>query len=147
MGWKTDWLYRLLFSEVARLWNRASKEAASSPEGEESSPEAFLIREFTQGDTRNSRCLPPVRRQWIYRGESFEEITNADAYKHTNDETIRGMFFTTSSIAFHITPDRKQVIFLYALGPRYGKGRVYLVHHQGSQGSLIPDQNAIGWIA
>ena len=148
MGWKTDWLYRLVFSEVARLWNRASKEAASSPEGGVSPPDAFFIREFTQGDTKNSRCLPPVRRQWIYRGgESFEQIANIEADKLKADETIRSMFYAIGSIAFHITPDRKQVILVHILGPRYGKACVYLVQGQGSQGRLSPEENAIIWVA
>ena len=55
------------------------------------------------------------------------------------------MFFTHGVVRFHITADRKRIVFVYVLGPLYGRGRVFRVEGQGRTGCLEPDPDAKAW--
>jgi len=148
MGWKTDWLYGLIFAEIRRIWDRARRDAARSPDLMGSAPDSFVIRQFAAGDVACSHCLPPLQRQWIYRGDDVFVPFTADADTETDVEPVRrGAFYATGTVAFHIAADRKAIIFVYGLGPRYGQAWAYRVVGQGQRAHLAEAEGCTGWIA
>jgi hypothetical protein len=138
MGWKSDWLYHLVFDEVEKLWNHAAKHSDGrfGPP-----PTAFVIREMLDGDWENGHCRGDARRRWLYQGGKPEPIVG-----DTNAGELRGMFFERGSVAFFIARNRKRVLFTYLLGPRYGMGKVLGVVGQGARAKLSPCSGC-GWVS
>jgi len=134
MAWQSDWLYQLIFDEVRRVWQRASKEGAGQfgP-----APTSFLITEMSEADWETVRCGGAGHRQWIYQGSQFEPTPLAEGTETDLGER-RGIFYERGAVAFHIDSGRKRVLFTYNLGPRYGRGFVFEVIGQGAKGTLSP---------
>lgn len=143
MGWRTDWLYRLVFAEVARVWARAQKEG----EGRYGPPPDFLlIQQRADADWDQAQCLGPVLREWMYGGADFEPRSPMDA-DAVPPATRRGMFYDRGCVQFHITADRKKVLFTFQIGPLYGQGMVFRVRGQGKCGAIDQHPDAHGWIS
>ena len=131
MGWRSDWLYLLIFQEVEKAWKRATEEGAGrfGPP-----PTDFLLREMPEADWEHIRCRGDARQQWTYQGGDPEPAPcdgeDADLGKR------RGMFYERGLVEFFINADRKRVLFTYTLGPRYGRGWIFEVVGQGAKGML-----------
>jgi hypothetical protein len=144
MGWKSDWLYNLIFREVETLWERARREARDSPELFGPGPTALLVDECSGMDWDQVYCLKPDTRHWVYDGEAFQP--SADGQRWEPDLTTpRHAFFRIGSVRFHVAPDRKRVGLAIILGPLYGRGFVFTVHGQGRTARLVKDQHANWW--
>lgn len=146
MGWRTDWLHGLIFTQVRQLWARVRSDAEAHPALLGPAPELFVVRQMADGDPRRSKCLPPVRREWLYRGERFEAAARTRS-EASRPATLRTLLYDLGRVDFHITPDRRQVIFVYVLGPRYGRGLVYRAVGQGRGGRLVEADGCAGWTA
>jgi hypothetical protein len=146
MGWKTDWLYSLVFAEIGRVWARARKDADSGSELFAHPPDYLLVREYAAGDPSKSVCLPPIKRAWVYRGAGAVVLVGREqeSFLHATPEH-RGAFYSFGTVGFHIADSRAQVVLLYSLGPRYGRGAAFAVHGQGGRASLTPIENSVGW--
>ncbi len=148
MGWKTDWLYSLIFAEVDRLWNRARRENATMGTDFGPAPRALIVSEYSDGNFTNATCRGLRKRQWRYSGDEQPVLIEPDdpGVSHVS-ETPDQMFFSVGKVRFSISADRKSLIFEYALGPRYGCGQVFQVRGQGKQGRLDQAENSISWRA
>lgn len=56
MGWKTDWLYSLIFAEVHRLWDCARRESERMGSDFGPAPGALIISEYSDGNFTNATC-------------------------------------------------------------------------------------------
>lgn len=146
MGWKTDWLYSLIFAEVDRLWRRAWRDSEAMGTDLGSAPVALIISEYSDGHFRSATCRGFRKRQWKYTDNEQPVLIEPDDPGISQVLEVPGhMFFPVGEVRFSITADRKSLIFEYALGPRYGRGQVFHVYGQGKQGYLQPDENALSW--
>lgn len=148
MGWKTDWLYSLIFAEVHRLWDRARRESERMGSDFGPAPRALIISEYSDGNFTNAACRGLRKRQWRYSGDEQPVLIDPDDpdISHVS-ETSDQMFFSEGQVRFSISADRKSLIFEYALGPRYGCGQVFHVHGQGKHGRLGQAEHSISWRA
>jgi hypothetical protein len=149
MGWRTDWLYQLIFDEVARIWSRAVKDGITFPNSGPP-PDYLLIEECGDADWERAVCLRPVLRSWTCRGADFELQPQAPP-EHIPPPVERGFRDSYGIVRFQVRPDRKKLVFEYILGPLHGRGRVFLVVGQGRRGkmggSLVGDPGALSWIS
>ena len=110
-------------------------------------PEAFLVREFESADWVRCHPKPPVRREWFYTSTGISLVTTDDSILNGEFTDATKFFFKVGYIGFNITENRKYVMFVYLIGPRYGRGQVFHVKYQGKRGLL---QSATGfqeWIS
>ncbi|HNB71863.1 MAG TPA: hypothetical protein PLS70_12155, partial [Acidobacteriota bacterium] len=137
MGWKTDWLYSLIFAEVRRLWNRARWESERMGPDFGPAPGPLIISEYSDGNFTNATCRGLRKRQWRYSGDEQLTLIEPDDpdISHVS-ETSDQMFFSVGEVRFSISADRKSLILEHLLGPRYGCGQVFQVHGQGKRGYL-----------
>ncbi len=148
MGWRTDWLYGLIFAEFRAVWAKAQREGHGD---HGPAPAEMLISEYRETRCSESavRCCGGVLRHWQYRGESFEEL--AEPLEEPDCNPVRGMFYARASGAFNVSPDRKTVVLEYWFGPRYGRGFVYDVQGQGTfgkgRGQLTDKPNVPMWVS
>jgi hypothetical protein len=146
MGWRTDWLYLLVFREVESTWERAQRDACSSPRLFALAPEAVVVQECAAMNFEAAYPQPPVSRQWRYAGTGFEEEPPGKLPEPTRTRDDDG-FYRTGLVRFHITSDRKQVGFIVILGPLYGRGCVLKVQGQGKRARLVRDSRFNSWIS
>src|SRR5713101_5209298 len=104
MGWRTDWLYQLIFAEITRLWSRAQRQGT---EGRYGPPPEFLrIREYDGADWELPGCLGPVVRAWAYRGTDFAICPLIE--DEPKQSRVPGcMFYSRGTVGFHVRPDRR----------------------------------------
>jgi hypothetical protein len=141
MGWRSDWLYEIIFDEVRKVWERAKKEGAGQfgPP-----PTPFFLSETVDGDWQLVRCSGAVRRQWLYQDDGPEPIAHASDDMDHGERP--GMFYGRGIVTFFIDCDRKRVLFTYTLGPRYSRGMIFHVVGQGARGRLTPGAGT-GWVS
>ncbi len=135
MGWQSDWLYRLIFDEVAKLWSQAQQEGAGrfGP-----APDRFYIQQYADVDWEQLFCQLPVMRVWAFEGTTAPVLVTTLPFP-TPDRAVRGMFFVDGVVQFHITNDRKRIVWNHWLGRRYGRGKVLRVHGQGQAATIDRD--------
>jgi hypothetical protein len=143
MGWQTDWLYRLIFDEVTKLWTQAQQEGASrfGP-----APDRFYIQQYAAVQWEQLVCQPPVTCIWTFAGTTAPVLVVTPSFP-TPDRTVRGMFFIDGVVQFHITEDHKRIVWNHWLGRRYGRGNVLRVHGQGQQATLERDPAFGEWVS
>jgi hypothetical protein len=146
MGWTSDWLYHLIFKEVADVWASALANAVERPDLFGPGPELLTVHECGGVRWKNVQCLDPVTREWVYGGRTFVEQETVGEYRAGKNVRLKA-FYSRPVLQFHITPDRTRVAITYVLGSRYGRGFVLAIEGQGKEGRLVPDQTASGWIA
>lgn len=134
MGWQTDWLYQLVFQEVADIWQRSRNfnEQLGAP------PTSLRVYEFAQADWDGPHCRGKANRAWQY-----DETAGLQPSEVIDEQqpTIQGAMYDVGVVRFHIATSRKQVLFEYVLGPRYGRGHIFDVEGQGSRGELKRSMN------
>jgi len=148
MGWKSDWLYGLIFSEVEALWKRALQEWKTSRDNYKQPgdpPACFVVQQCANGDWQFPDYGDPVIRQWQYEGTDFRLLTSNDLRLPEVAHNNR-MFWRVGQVRFHIAASRKHVIFSYVIGPRYCRGSIFQVVGQGKRGKLKPAAGP-GWIS
>jgi hypothetical protein len=143
MGWQSDWLYHLIFSEAAQLWAHAQKEGAGrfGP-----APNRFYLQQCADVNWERLFCQPPILRVWAFDG-TLPPVFVPTAPPPTPDRTVRGMFFVDGIVHFHITDDRKRVVWNHWLGRRYGRGKVLWIHGQGQDATLNKDPAFGEWVS
>ena len=109
-------------------------------------PDYLLVQQCQKANWNNAICLSPVLCTWRYSETGLRELSPLEAELET-PVRARGMFYTSGVVQFHIAEKRDRVIFMFVLGPRYGRGQVWLVQGQGAKGKLCPDPEAREWIA
>lgn len=142
MGWKSDWLYRLVFQQFEQAWMKAQAEGASrfGP-----APESLLVGQHSETivDGVSPYCRGPIARKWCYAGGDWTELESGRST--SVDHAVRGMFFQTAIGRFCISPDRMTVVIEYVLGPRYGRGFTLTVEGQGDSAVLMPETDSVMW--
>ena len=133
MGWKSDWLYDLVFQEVARVWEQSRKESASLGPP----PSSFRVLEYPKGDWDGPHCRGQVQRAWLYDEAGLQPAEIDEDHKLV----VQNAMYDVGVVHFHIAPSRKQVVFEFVLGPLYGRGRILDVVGQGSRGTLKRSMN------
>jgi len=143
MGWQSDWLYRLIFDEVTKLWIQAQQEGAGKfgP-----APDRFYIQQFAAVHWEQLVCQPPVTHVWSFEGTAAPMFVIPRPFP-TPDQTARGMFFRNGVAQFHITENRQQIVWNHRLGRRYGRGKVLRVRGQGQQATLEGDPAFGEWVS
>jgi len=143
MGWQSDWLYRLIFDEAAKLWTQAQKEGSGTfgP-----APDRFYVQQCAAFDWQKLYCHPPILRVWSFDTTVWPALVAAIPFP-TPDRAVRGMFFVDGSVQFHIADDRKRVGWNHILGPRYGRGKVFRVRGQGQTATLEQDPAFGEWVS
>lgn len=131
VGWRTDWLYRLIFSEVESLWNRIRADREDGLV----TPEYLRIEEMNTARWEAAMCRGSVLKVWKYSDEGLSDATAMD--EPLKRGAPHGRYWQVGLVRFHIAKDRKRVAFEHHLGPRYGRGRVFLVSGEGEAGSLV----------
>jgi hypothetical protein len=171
MGWKTDWLYVLVFDLVRDLWNSMSRFAEQMTERNGSQPsqpplDALLVYQCGEADLSRASCRKPILREWVFDGEAFTERDSEEMADPINPHQkrsshhfavllaglpkpleVRGALFVQGMVCFYITADRKHVLFTYQIGPRFGRGSLYSVEGQGQSGRLTLERDAAGWVS
>jgi hypothetical protein len=142
MGWQSDWLYRLIFEQIAKIWETATREGAG-PFGPP--PNALLITETRDADWEHARCLGNPIRYWMYQGGEPECVPTVEV--DTNPGQRQGMFYERGEVVFCIAADRNRVLFTYILGPRYGRGMILDVVGQGADGRLASSIASMLWVS
>lgn len=142
MGWRTDWLYGLIFHEVQRVWRRAIREGRGKfgP-----APSQLLIKEMSDADWELMRSKGRELRKWCYSGGTPEPLPVEDETTESLGEQV-GMFYEKGDVRFFIASDRKRVLLTYTLGPRYGRGMAFAIEGQGAKGRLVPTGGP-GWVS
>ena len=142
MGWKPDWLYRLVFEHFQRAWDKVQQEG----EGRLGPASASLwVTQYSEAHAGASPyfCRGQPVRAWSYVGERWEEVPAVECV--ADDNAVHGMFYHKAIGRFHISEDRKTVIIEYTFGPRYGRGFVLAVKGQGKTAELVPKSDSIMW--
>ena len=147
MGWKSDWLYRLVFEQFEIAWSKAQREADGrfGP-----APNSFLVTEFSESSSDNLDLSPgsfqPERRirSWRFDGHDWTPELPAEPVAKP---VIQRMFFETAIGRFRISNDRRAVTIDYIFGPRNGRGIVFVVERQGDFGRLKPKPESASWIS
>lgn len=159
MGWRTDWLYRIVFDFIRDVWRRANREAEIALEQGElkAMPQPFLVQQCAKVNLLLPGCAEPVLREWFYGGTEFHEqrleVVQAEESqgrlrrRPNLPPAILGMFFEQGLVRFYIFPNRKRVVITYLLGPLYGRGFVYEVKGQGRTATLQVASDTPGWIS
>src|SRR5262245_45323306 len=114
MRWQSDWLYQLIFDEVTSLWAQAQHEGAGKfgPP-----PDRFYIQQYADAQWEQLVCQPPVLRTWAFDGHS-RPLLLPILPPPIPDRAIRGMFYVEGVILFHLTNDRKRIVWNHYLGRR-----------------------------
>src|SRR5262249_52350365 len=116
-GWKTDWLYQLIFKEVAAVWGKVRSEGRKlvpSPPWLGTPPDWLCVQEFRRADWENLRCLGPVRRAWSFGGKELSPLPPEEVDPDCGER--RGMFYEVGRVRFHLAADRKRLVFEYTVG-------------------------------
>jgi hypothetical protein len=149
MGWRTDWLYRLVFYELTEQWHRAQTAASERPHADER-PDHMLVQQCDRVDVERALCIVPVRRTWSLDANGVRESgalplpLDVDGPSPSHAEAP-GLFYRQARARFHLTSDRRRVVVTTVFGPRYGRGLVFSVHGQGRRGRL--SLCGAGWVA
>lgn len=148
MGWRTDWLYRLVFCELTQQWRRAQAAAVGRPVDDR--PDHLLVQQCDRVDVERVLCLAPVRRTWALDANGVREagalpLTPGVDGPSPHHSAAPGLFYRQARARFHLTNDRRRVVITSVFGPRYGRGLVFDVHGQGRRGRLSPC--GAGWVA
>jgi hypothetical protein len=161
MGWKTDWLYRLVFERVRDVWTegRAYSEnynehtqAAVYPELRQPPLERLIVVQFADAELSVPCCTGAVLRVWRYDSAGLVPLPGEPPKPIVveREQRIQGRrcnLFLQGVVSFYISPDRKHVVFTFALGPLYGRGYTYAVSGQGKMGRLSPAPDSVAWIS
>ncbi len=138
MGWKSDWLYKLIFKEIEAVWLAALREhktALNRNQHPGKLLERLIVQECENANWNFPGCLDPVIRQWIYDGIGFS-LASTDEISAPESHVDQGMFHTTGRIRFHIDSPRKRIVLTYVLGPLHGRGKILQVRGQGKRARL-----------
>ncbi|QDU55848.1 hypothetical protein Pan181_20450 [Aeoliella mucimassa] len=94
MGWKSDWLYQLVFSEIESVWQRAQRydEQLGPP------PEEMRVREFREADWDGPHCKGQVSNQWLCNPNGWEQVEPFDYQA----PTTRKAYYNFGSANFSI---------------------------------------------
>src|SRR5262245_41203861 len=118
MGWRSDWLYQLIFGEIEALWLRATKEGVGrlGPP-----PQYFHIRQLAAVKWESPGPKLPVKRAWIFDAHGLRPVSQEDQVLPSRSK-ITGMFYEVGDVGFYVEPARKRIVLAYILGPRYARG-------------------------
>ena len=142
MGWKSDWLYQLIFDQFERAWSQAQADGESRFGPASTS---LLVGEYDKavGDGSPPYCRGNVVRAWNFAGREWNSEAAAELLRHNG--STHGMFYHTAMGGFCISADRKTVMIEYRFGPRYGRGFVFIVQGQGDTARLLPKPDSVIW--
>ena len=144
MGWKSDWLYQIIFQQAQQLWHQTHT-SREEPVPQITPPDYFLISEYASFRVVPYQDSPRLRdaklgdepvRYWSYNDEGLRRIAAPESPADLRES--RGMYHKVGRIIFSIHTDRKLVFLGYGMGPRFARSGVYEVHGQGKTGSLSP---------
>ena len=138
MGWKSDWLYGLIFKEVAAVWKRSQNEDATLGP----SPFALHVLECAEGDFEGPHSHDVVRR-WIYDQSGLRPAE----LDESSERSVQGSMYDIGTVWFHVTTTRKLVCFGFCLGPLYARGHVFEVVGQGARGRLRISGKHVRWVS
>lgn len=125
MGWRTDWLYQLIFAEIETVWNEAQKSAKHL---NDIPPIYFRVNQWSELGSDSCRLV----RQWIFNEEGIQPYVHIEPLPQNPGKH----FYLVGSFNFDIFSDRKRVHLDFVVGPRYGRGIVYAVVGQGNRGKF-----------
>ncbi|MES2462149.1 MAG: hypothetical protein V4671_16310 [Armatimonadota bacterium] len=162
MGWKTDWLYILVFGLVHDLWAETNHFAEQMTEqnrlqAPQANLDALRVYQCEEADLTKGFCQKPILHEWVYDGSVFTEGVPEEARRQKQQhnshpfavlptsQEIRGTLFTEGMVWFYITVDRKHVLFTYQVGPRFGRRMKYRVEGQEQSGRLALERHC--WIS
>lgn len=140
MGWKSDWLYQLIFKQYELAWAKAQRDG----EGHFGPASARLrVCQLPEIDLSSvPLCRGEATRCWLYDGTGW--IID-DSSVPPAEPTLQGMFFSEARGRFAISEDRKSLVIEFSFGPRYGRGFQYMVRGQGPSAVLAVDPNGTSW--
>src|SRR5690349_14404150 len=97
MGWQSDWLYELIFDEIATWWSKTNKEG----KGELGPPpQYFLIQQCVTADSNGFvGCIDPVLTQWRFDNAGLQTM-NATVGIPKQVLPKQGMFFEFGIVRF-----------------------------------------------
>ena len=128
-----DWLYRLIFEEVADL--PVSAQALGPVFG--SPPERLYIYHYAGFDWKQRQFQPPVLRAWSFEGTLPPTPV---ALIPTSDQSVRGVFFREGTVKFYVSDDGEQIVWEHDLGPVYALAQVFNVCGHGDTAVLEQDR-------
>lgn len=141
MGWKSDWLYQLVFDQFQRAWIKAQRDGEGRFGPASNSLVVTLYNEAIF-DSGCQYCRGTAIRSWRFNGHDWAEY---DLSTQLAVPVTHGMLYETAIGRFHISDDRRVVTIEFTFGPRYGRGFVFLVHGQGTTAKLIPKPDSSTW--
>jgi hypothetical protein len=142
--WRTDWLYALIFARAEDSWEEFCR--TRNPDSEHW--RYGLIAEWSAADDDPHCCGMPVRAwAWTRDDDGLNEISIRQYEQHMSEKKPEEPAYPFVQVAFHISPDRKHVVYSEHPGPKGGWGRRFIVDGEGESASLRPDPDAGGWIS
>jgi hypothetical protein len=157
MSEETDSIHVRIFALIREAWDEVLSlvDGINQREGEEAekAPESFLVGEYENAILNDdwNRVADPLLRVWLFDGISFieQDIESGISSVLRAEQTVANTTsccHTQGRVAFHITPNREQVLLTFFLGPRYGRGTVYHVLGQNQDVELVPIPLS-GWVS
>lgn len=142
MGWKSDWLYAVVFKMADAVVDKARNDARQLAKA---SPITWVLAEYSQADWNFPVCGGPVMRTWTKSQCDWQETPEILDVAPPRSK-LADFCYPTALISFHVAEDRKRVVLNYSVGPRYAGGRIYRVSGQGIRGKLTPADGP-SWIS
>ncbi len=143
MGWKSDWLYGIIFAEFEKAWKQAQKEG----KGEYGpASERMIISQYSGYSTEMPHCYGYLVKSWDYNGKSFE-LYDEPELDSCAEPAIQGMFYKQASGSFAVSENRRAGVITYVFGPRYGRGFLFDVIGQGEKGEIRMNPGSTQWIS
>src|SRR3712207_4618395 len=130
-GSRTDCLYRLIFREVSKLWERM----CSGDPKKGTPPDRLRIEEWCGADWEAAQCLDHVRRVSTFGHEGLQPQDREEEAVAECGEA-GGVFWQGGLVRFHVAGDRKRVTLECVIGPLGGRWMVLRVSGEGPRARL-----------
>lgn len=137
IDYQNDWLYSLIFAYADRSWH-ASHRSTNTLDRQH-----LLISEWS--DAADAHCRGETVRTWIRDDDGLNEIS-LNQYEQCTKRN-NAIVFRFILTRFHISSNRKHVVYNQNETPRSGSGCRFIVEGKGSSAKLITDETAGMWIS
>lgn len=137
IDYQTDWLYALVFAHADGSWHMCCGSVSKVHW------QYLLISEWSSAE--DAHCRGEIVRAWVRNDDGLKEIS-LDQYEQ-HSKRISGPLFPFIFIRFHISSNRKHVVYNENEASRSGSGCRYIVDGEGASAKLLVDETAGMWIS
>ena len=137
MGWKKDWLYKLIFKEFYHKWKKRYNSLLFV---NNTFPIKSYIFEYSNGYEDKASVNGNIFRSWMYNlQENHIKMLNKELPKKLS---VSGRYYELANCSFYIHKNRKKVTIQSLFGSLSGESKIYDVIGQGHSGYLQENMEA-----